>query len=474
VGDSAAQAALRKLPAVGALLASPEVAPLIARFGRALVTDAARKTVETTRSRILATGSVLSITATDIEATALLMTQSSLRRVINGTGVVLHTNLGRAPLAKAAQQAILDVAKSYCTVEFDVAAGERGDRHRHIAPLVTQILGTEGALVFNNNAGAVLVMLAALCRGKEVIVARGELVEIGGGFRVPDVMKESGAILVEVGTTNKVYAKDYAAAITEKTAAILRVHRSNFAIVGFVAEPDLVELVQLAKERNLPLLHDLGSGLLASEAELGPSWPLVRDEPRVMQVVREGADIIAFSGDKLLGGPQAGIVTGKAALIEKIKKHPLARAIRADKLTLAALEATLRLYRDGKVSEIPAIRDISAPEALLEARAQRIQESIRAKTDVAVDVMKSDALAGGGSLPLAKLPTSVVVVGRAGEEARLLAGALREQEPPLITRVVEDRCAIDVRTIQEDEIEMIAPLVERALARTKVVLKENR
>jgi L-seryl-tRNA(Ser) seleniumtransferase len=475
VVDADGHLALRRLPAVGTLLASPELEPLIARHGRTLVTDAVRRVLDEARQSIRQHGTAVDVSPRDVVRAIDALTTRSLRRVVNATGVLLHTNLGRAPLAEEAQQAMLDVARGYSTVELDVAAGTRGDRHRHISDVTTSIVGGEGAIVFNNNAGAVLVMLAALCRGKEVIVARGELVEIGGGFRVPDVMRESGCTLVEVGTTNKVYVRDYEAAITERTAAILKVHRSNFAIVGFVAEPSTKALAELTTRRGLPLLYDLGSGLLADEDDLGASWGLVHGtEPRPQEILRDGADLVAFSGDKLLGGPQAGIIAGRAALLEKVRRHPLARALRADKLTLAALEATLRLYKQGRAAEIPVVRQLAEPIEVLAARAKRLAERLGATCPgLRVDVVDDEAVAGGGSLPLARFPTRVVLVGEPGEPGRALAEALRGCAPPVITRVVDDRVAMDVRSVFEDDVIALGGLVEEAWARSTVRMKRR-
>jgi L-seryl-tRNA(Ser) seleniumtransferase len=456
VGD----AALRRLPAVGTLLAEPEVESLVEKYGKTAVTGAVRRAIATARAQILS-GAEATVSAKDV-AQAITEDQAlSLRGVINATGVLLHTNLGRAPLAKKAQEAIAEVARGYCSVEIEVESGQRGDRHRHVTGLLASLLECGGGLAFNNNAGAVMLMLAALCRGREVIVARGELVEIGGGFRVPDVMRESGATLVEVGTTNKVYERDYRAAITEKTAAILRVHRSNFALVGFTAEPEHAELARLAKERGIYYLVDNGSGLLAGEKELGEAWTHVREEPRPIDALRAGADLIAFSGDKLLGGPQAGILAGNAKVLEIVRKHPLARAMRADKMTLAGLEATLRLYRDGRAAEIPIIRDLSVSLDELDARAQKIAARL-ATRGMTIEVKAGDSVPGGGSLPLARLPTRLILVGRSGEAARALSQRLRDGEPPVITRMVEDRVALDVRTIGEAELVLLVSRLEEA------------
>lgn len=455
-------AALRKLPAVGALLADPGVAALVRTHGKTAVTTAVRRAIAEAREKLLAGASEAPVSAAEVKGALAEHEQRSLRRVINATGVLLHTNLGRAPLARAAQEAIAEIAAGYCSVEIDVASGERGDRHRHVADLLASILGCDGALAFNNNAGAVMIMLAALCRGREVIVARGELVEIGGGFRVPDVMRESGATLVEVGTTNKVYERDYRAAITEKTAAILRVHRSNFALVGFTHEPADTELASLAKERGILYLADNGSGLLAKDAELGDAVPQLRSEPRPAEMLRAGADLVAFSADKLLGGPQAGLLAGNAKALQIVRHHPLARAMRADKLTLAGLEATLRLYRDGRAREIPIVRDLSVSLDELDSRAQKLGARL-ATRGIAYELKAGESVPGGGSLPLARLPTRLILVGRSGEDARKLSQRLRDGDPPVIARMLEDRVALDVRTISEaHELELLVSRLEEA------------
>ncbi|MEQ8977708.1 MAG: L-seryl-tRNA(Sec) selenium transferase, partial [Deltaproteobacteria bacterium] len=333
------------------------------------------------------------------------------------------------------------------------------------------LLDTDGGLTFNNCAGAVLVMLAGLCQGREVIVARGELIEIGGGFRIPDVMKASGAKLVEVGTTNKVYASDYEAAITDETAAILSVHRSNFAIVGFTHQPTTAELAKIAKARGVPFLVDVGSGLLATDEELGEAAAAIGVEPRPKRLLAEGADLVAFSGDKLLGGPQAGLLAGRRTLLDAVKKHPLARALRADKLTIAALEATLALYRAGRAREIPTIRALATPLEEIATRADAIAASIRERIALRVDVVDGESVPGGGTLPLATLRSRLVLIGEPGEMGRALAAALRGQTPAIITRTVEDRTAIDARTVDPSDVSGLGPLVENACRRSGVLLE---
>lgn len=471
VDDPAGRAALRELPAVGALLADPSYEPLIARHGREVVTRAVRAAIDGARRRIL-DGHTANVSPEDVESAIVRITQRSLRRVINGTGCVLHTNLGRAPLADAALDAIQEIATGYTNVELDIAKGERGDRHVHVSRHVAALLECDGGIAVNNCAGAVLLMLASLVQGKEVIVARGQLVEIGGGFRIPDVMKASGATLVEVGTTNKVYIRDYEAAITENTGAILSVHRSNFAIVGFTAEPTHAALAELATRHELPLLVDQGSGLLATNEDLREGAKAVGSEPRPKDALDAGAAVVAFSGDKLLGGPQAGLLAGRSDVLKKISKHPLARALRADKLTIAALEATLALYRDGRALEIPTVRDLGLPLATIADRADAIAVSIRERIGVPVDVVDGESVPGGGSLPLAKLPSRLVLIGPPGEGGRALSAALRGGQVPIVTRTIDDRTAIDARTVSDDDVTAIGRLVENACRRSGVLLEE--
>jgi L-seryl-tRNA(Ser) seleniumtransferase len=453
VEDSIAER-LARLPAVGALLQHPELAPVLSQLGRPAVVRAVRVVLDRARTEIKRGQPTPEVQPATIADAAQRLSRPSLCRVINATGVLLHTNLGRAPLAPAALDAVVAAARGYSTLELDLASGERGSRHDHTSGLIAEVFGAEAGIAVNNCAAAVMLMLAAVCRGGEVIISRGELVEIGGGFRVPDVLRESGATLVEVGTTNKVRASDYAAAITERTRAILVVHRSNFALVGFTAQPSITELAALAHARELPLLADVGSGLVLTEDTAAGA--LARDEPRARAWLAEGADVVALSGDKLLGGPQAGILAGRRALIDRMRAHPLARAVRADKLCLAALEATLRLYRDERAHEIPAVAMMSEPLERVRARAERIAAAVA--DVVPAEVRLDEAVIGGGALPLLRLPTAVVCLG-----GRHLGDTLRAQDLPVITRVVDDRTAVDCRTVTEDEAREVAVAIRAAV-----------
>jgi L-seryl-tRNA(Ser) seleniumtransferase len=385
----------------------------------------------------------------------------SLRRVLNATGVVLQTNLGRAPLAQAALAAIAEAAGAV-SVEYDLQAGRRGERHGHASRLLAELAGAEDGVVANNNAAAVLLALAALASRKEVIVARGELVEIGGGFRIPDVLRRSGAKLVEVGTTNRTYVRDYAAAITERTGAILRVHASNFKLTGFVARPEDRSLGSLAHERGVAFIHDLGSGTFLDTSRFG----LAREET-VQEAVAAGADVVTFSGDKLLGGPQAGLAVGRAAAIAALRAHPLMRAVRPDKLTLAALVATLELYRDGRAeSELPVWRMIAATPAALAKRARAIAAQL-AGAGVEADVIETMSTVGGGSLPEETQPSRAVAIGARHGRANDIAARLRAGDPPIIARVVDDRAALDLRSVAPEDDELLARTVTAALAKEK-------
>jgi L-seryl-tRNA(Ser) seleniumtransferase len=370
-----------------------------------------------------------------------------LRRVINATGVIIHTNLGRAPLAPEALERVNAVAGGYSNLEYDLGEGGRGSRQDHVAPILRRLTGAEAALVVNNNAAAVLLALAVLAEGREVLVSRGELIEIGDGFRIPDVLARSGARLREVGTTNRTRAGDYDRAIGPETALLLRVHQSNFRVVGFTEQPRLADLVRVARAHGLPLVDDLGSGALFASSSL----PL-GDEPTARESLEAGADLVCFSGDKLLGGPQAGIIAGRAELVERLRRHPLQRALRADKLTLAALEATLALYLDPELAarEVPVLRMLAEPVETVRARAQRLADLVGG------DVEPTVGRVGGGALPLTELPSFACAV----EEE--LAPRLRETEPPVIGVVRDGRCLLDCRTLRDEELDDVAAAVAAA------------
>lgn len=437
---------LRRLPSVERL------ASKLSGSAHPLAVAAAREAIDSAREAVLAGGPAPSegelASAAEVHLTRL--TTPSLRRVINATGVVLHTNLGRAPLAPAAVARVAEVAAGYTNLEYDLASGERGSRSAHLEGLLCELSGAEAALAVNNNAAAVMLALAALAGNGEVLVSRGELVEIGGSFRIPEILAHSGATLVEVGTTNRTRLADYASAIGERTTAILRVHQSNFRIVGFAERPEAVELAALARERGIAMVDDLGSGALGE----------VHGEPTVRAAVAAGADLVCCSGDKLLGGPQAGILCGRAAAVERCRRHPLARAIRLDKLQLAALEATLRLHRDEGPAALPALGMIEAPMQELRLRA----EAMAAAIGVGAAVGRERGAPGGGSLPGITLegPVCWVDPGEAGPDA--LLARLRENEPPVIARIVEGQVVLDPRTMRDEEATIAAVAVREALA----------
>ena len=453
---------LREIPAVGRLLDDPRGRELIGRFPRAQVARAIAAAAEGLRRRVqqvpdeeLASLEIGSRVVLE-EAAARLseLERAHLTRVLNATGVVVHTNLGRSVLAEEAVEALAEAARGYSNLEFDLEAGRRGSRHSHLEEVLCRITGAEAAMAVNNNAAAVFLVLHTLAHGRQVPISRGQLVEIGGSFRIPEVMLASGAILVEVGTTNKTHLADYEAAIREETAFLLKVHQSNYRIVGFTQDVPLPELVQLAHSRGLPVVEDLGSGVLV---ELGSRQ--VAPEPTVQSSIRDGADLVTFSGDKLLGGPQAGIIVGRRELVERLKRDHLARALRVDKLTIAALEATLRLYLRGEAWErIPTLRMLGTPPELLRRRASRLARALgRALGEAAqVRVLPGASRPGGGSLPAVELPTSLVEVTPRRITAAQLAERLRHGAPPLVGRVQHDGLLLDLRTIDPKEE---APLV---------------
>jgi L-seryl-tRNA(Ser) seleniumtransferase len=369
-----------------------------------------------------------------------------LRRALNATGVIVHTNLGRAPLAEAALERVHEVGRGYSNLEYDLSAGTRGSRQDHVAGILRRLTGAEAALVVNNNAAAVLLALAALAEGRDVLVSRGELIEIGDGFRIPDVLARSGARLVEVGTTNRTRAADYEQAIGPQTALLLRVHQSNFRLVGFTELPSVVELAKVAQRHDLPLVDDLGSGALTPS-----NSPLLSEEPSVRESLDAGADLVCFSGDKLLGGPQAGIVVGNAELVERLRRHPLQRAVRADKLTLAALEGTLALYLkpERALREVPVLRMALEEANAVRARAHRLAELTGGEVEETVGRI------GGGALPLAELPSFACAI----EEE--LAAPLRAGDPPVVGIVRDGRLLLDCRTLSDDEADEVAAAVSR-------------
>lgn len=436
----------RDLPSVDRLLAEPALRALVERHPWSVLVAAARSVLAEARASILAGRPIpdLAALATGLAELVAADERPRLRRAINATGVVIQTNLGRAPVSRAAAEAMAAVASGYSNLEYDLDRGERGSRASHLEPLLCRLSGAEAALAVNNNASALLLALAALAAGRDVAISRGQLVEIGGGFRVPDVMRQSGARLVEVGTTNRTYAADYRDAIGADTAALLRVHSSNFRIVGFVHEAPLSEIVAVAAERGLTVIDDLGSGSLLDTTAFG-----LAHEPMVQESVQAGADLICFSGDKLLGGPQAGILVGRRDAIERCRRHPLARAVRIDKASLAGLEATLRHYVRGEAAlAVPVWRMIAlAPEALRQ-RAERWREPAGAR--LAAEVVAARSAVGGGSLPGETLPTFALAIQSPGG-ADALAARLRRAYPPLIGRIERDRVLLDPRTVLPEE-----------------------
>ena len=455
------QGILRKIPKVDELLGHPALSALDLPAGS--VRDAVRRELETLRSQVLS-GALESLPDHDAIAAAAgerarREALPSLRPVINGTGVVLHTNLGRACLSRRAAEAVAAVAGGYSTLEYDVERGCRGSRHSHIEDLLALVTGAEAAMVVNNNAAAVLLILSAIGRGGEVAASRGEMVEIGGSFRIPEIMTQCGCALREVGTTNKTHLYDYENAIGPETKALLRVHTSNYRIVGFSERPPLAELVELGRRHGLPVIEDLGSGSLADLTAFG-----IHDEPTVQQSVKAGVDLISFSGDKLLGGPQAGLILGKKRYIDQLKKHPLARAVRVDKMTIAALRETLYAYLDPARAreEIPALSMLGESLPMLHSRAALLCQRL-ADQGCAAQVVEAESQVGGGSCPAQTLPSWAVAV----EPGRLtvdgLEEALRRREKPVIGRISQGRYLLDVRTLRDEELPDVEAAVKEAL-----------
>jgi len=460
---------LRRLPAVDELLRQPVIAEAVGTFPRSLVVRAVRNVLDRIRRAILSDQSSgvsrldEAALIQEILAEAEGLAAYTLQRVVNGTGIIVHTNLGRSLLCQEALERLQLIGSGYSNLEYDLEAGSRGSRYVHAEAILREITGAEGALVVNNNAGAVLLVLNTLAQGREVVVSRGELVEIGGSFRIPDVMTRSGARLREVGCTNRTHLEDYRAAIGPETALLLKVHASNYQISGFTAEVDLATLVALGRAHNLPVMDDLGSGCFVDLSRFG-----LRGEPLVQDSVRSGADVITFSGDKLLGGPQAGIILGRKEIVERIRKSPLTRALRVDKFTLAALEATLRLYRDEEtaVRAIPTLRMIAIEVEILATRAQSLADRIRMAVGSGAEVAVVDGASqvGGGALPVQTLPSKLVALTSRRLSAARLEANFRGNQPPIIGRVEQERFLLDVRTLQLGDDEVIVAAAARLLA----------
>jgi L-seryl-tRNA(Ser) seleniumtransferase len=467
------QSLLRRLPGIDLILELSTHESAFENVPRSVLLQSARKVVESLRSEILS-GNHKDM-ENDLTESAVLektretvgkMMALNLKRVINATGVVVHTNLGRSLLAEEAAKNLLEVATGYSNLEFDLAKGERGSRYSNVEEIICEISGAEAAMVVNNNAGAVLLCIETIARNRKVIVSRGELVEIGGSFRIPDVMAKSGAILKEVGTTNRTHLKDYMAAIDNETGLLLKVHASNYCVVGFTASVTLKELVGLGSKNRIPVMEDLGSGTFIDFSKYG-----LAKEPTVQESVSAGADVVTFSGDKLLGGPQAGIIVGKKDIIDGIKKNPITRALRIDKLTLAALESTLRLYRDPEkaVNLIPTLSMLTAPFESIKKRADKLFRLLAKINNPALSAALVDrcSKAGGGSLPLLDLPSKCVALKIEGISANSLERRMRGNIPPVIGRIEEDYFIMDLRTVCDEELITIKNALNNILNRNQ-------
>jgi len=462
---------LKKLPKVDLLLKEPTIKPLLNRYPKKLIVQEIRAFLKDLRADII--GSKESAPVTDYDTILLKLAEraeyklnNSLKRAVNGLGIILHTGLGRAPYAQDAQRALMDVVAHYCTIQIDPQTGKRGDRYAHVENLICTLSGAEAAMVVNNNAAATLLVLNSLAQGKEVIVSRGELVEIGGSFRIPDVMERSGAKLVEVGTTNRTHLFFYIAAITENTGLILQVHMSNYTIVGFTKIVSLEELAEIAHTRGLPFFHDLGSGAFVDFERWG-----LPHEPTVAESIKAGADVVCFSGDKLLGGPQCGIIIGKKEVVDKMKKNQLTRALRCDKMTYAVLEATLRLFMDERklAHEHPVMRMLSEPLSSVKKRCMGLKRRIKTIVGdkVKLRVVEDVTEVGSGSMSSKDLPSWSLSVRSPDLSPDTLAKQLRMCNPPIFGRVHEDRYLINCRTIREDEVKFILKGFEKVFGGKK-------
>ncbi|MBN1832284.1 MAG: L-seryl-tRNA(Sec) selenium transferase [Deltaproteobacteria bacterium] len=459
------KALFKKIPAVDRLLDTPRIIEASAEYPRSLVLRAIHQVLDEIRKDLAEGGESKESSLLKIETISekvveriVLLAQSSLRPVINATGIIVHTNLGRSILAEKVLKRFGPIAGGYSNLEYDIEQGERGSRYTHVEDILKELTSAEGVMVVNNNAGAVLLSIETLARDREVIVSRGQLVEIGGSFRIPDVMRKSGAVMIEVGTTNKTHLQDYEEVIGPDTALLLSVHKSNFHIVGFTQDIDASDLVKLGNKYGIPVMEDLGSGCLINFSEYG-----IPKEPTVQDVLRQGVDLVTFSGDKLLGGPQAGIILGRKDLIESIKKNPLTRALRIDKLTLLALEETLKIYRDEKaaIREIPTLRMICQPYSSLKTKGQRLAKMIGKlpNTHFSLDQVDGISRAGGGAFPLLELPTRMMSLTPKKLPAHRMEEWLRFHTPPIIVRVEKDQVLLDLRTIQGKEMKIVAQAI---------------
>ena len=440
----------------------PQISKFLEMFGENYPTDIVKKAAREVTDRYrreIKEGTRTSVEGIydDVEERIEELLSTNLKRVVNATGVVINTNLGRAPLSGEAIELISEIGKGYSNLEYDLRSGGRGSRSSHVEGYLLDLTGAEAAFVVNNNAGAVYLVLNTLASGKEVILSRGELVEIGGGFRIPDIMRASGAVLKEVGTTNRTEPEDYEKAITENTALLMKVHRSNFYMEGFIREIDLEELVNIGKRYRLSTYYDAGSGLILDPEVLG----LPPQETTLRGAIERGIDVVSGSGDKLLGGPQAGIIVGRRRIVEEIKRNPMARALRIDKLTLAGLEMTLKLYVEGRYGEIPVVRMLTQREEVLRKRAMRLKRRLRKVFAGEVSLIKEKARPGGGSLPRLELPTYCVALRHPDIPPHEMHEKLRKGSPPVVGRVKRDSLLLDMRTVSDEEI----PLLELAISR---------
>ncbi len=459
------QEILKRIPAVGRILGSPGLAEISRTYTRNLTLKAVHRVLENLRKKVEAEESIQDFSLfemerilEDVRAELKALGVSKLRPLINATGIVVHTNLGRSILPESVLDKFRPIAGGYSNLEYDLERGKRGSRYSHVEGILKELTSAEAAMVVNNNAAAVLVSLDTLARGREVVVSRGQLVEIGGSFRIPDVMRRSGARMVEVGTTNKTHLRDYEEVIGAETALLLKVHQSNFQVVGFTKQVETQELAGLARKYSIPIMEDLGSGCLVDFSRYG-----LAKEPTVQEVLAAGVDLVTFSGDKMLGGPQAGIILGRKGLVEAIRRNQLSRVLRIDKLTLLALEETLKLYRDEStaVREIPTLRMITQPYEELRKKAGRLLRMIGGlKSErFGLEIMDGRSKVGGGAMPLFLMPTRLLCIKPGGVSANRIEESLRGYDPPIIARVEKDQVLLDLRTIQEGELKVVAAAV---------------